>query len=117
MQKERSDKIKNKAKVIAVKLSNPLASEREVAKKAWVSNGTAHTISKEIEQNWATIDNFKVDAIEKIIQKDLTIVELAQAELEKRLKHKPEDMSARDIISSADTSAKASSKVSPYSAR
>lgn len=106
MQKERSDKIKNKAKVIAAKLANPLASEREVAKRAWVGNGTAHRIGKEIEQNGATIDNSKIDAIEKIIQKDLTIVELAQAELEKRLKHKPGDMSARDIISSADTSAK-----------
>ena len=34
VKKERSDKIKNKAKVIAIKLSNPLASEREVAEKA-----------------------------------------------------------------------------------
>ena len=106
VKKERSDKIKNKAKVIAIKLSNPLASEREVAEKAWVWNGTSHRILKDMEQNGASIDSIKIDAIEKIIQKDLTIVELAQAELEKRLKHKPEDMSARDIIASADTSAK-----------
>lgn len=106
MAKERSDKIKNKAKVIAVKLSNPYASEREVAKAAWVSNWTAHTISKEVEQNWATIDNAKIDAIERIIETDKQIVELAQAELQRRIKETPKDISTRDIIASADTSAK-----------
>lgn len=104
--KERSDKIKNKAKVIAVKLSNPLASEREVADKAWVSNGTAHALIKDIEQNWAIIDNTKIDAIERIIETDKNIVELAQAELQRRIKETPKDISTRDIIASADTSAK-----------
>jgi len=104
--KERSDKIKNKAKVIAVKLSNPLASEREIAKKAWVWNGTSHRILKDIEQNGAVIDNSKIDAIEKILEKDINIVRLAQEEIERRIQDNPDGISMRDMISSADVSAR-----------
>jgi hypothetical protein len=48
----------------------------------------------------------KSDHIESIIKKDLQVVNKAQEILLDRLTNNPEDISTRDIISSADVSAK-----------
>lgn len=71
--KNRIDKEINVAKVTNVLLHNPLATEREVAEIAWVSNWTAHNTIKEIEQNWA-----KSEKIEAIATKDISIIEMYQ---------------------------------------
>lgn len=99
----RSDKIRNKTKVIKAVMEDPMASERELAKKLWIWKTTAHEHLKDLKKT-------KNDQIEKIISKDLEIVELATDILKDRLilaKNDPESkMSNRDIIASADVSAK-----------
>ena len=99
-QKERVDKLKNKAKVIAKVIANPLATERELAKDTWLWNWTIHNHLKDIEQNWA-----KSLAIEKIIDQDAKIVELAQKILLERM-NTPDKVSTRDVISASDISAR-----------
>jgi len=81
--KERSDKLRNRAKVIKATLKNPLASQREIAKQQWVSHETVNRIQKEM---WQTVT--KDDRILWICDKDLEIIRLWQAELERRLKDK-----------------------------
>lgn len=100
-QKERVDKIKNKAKVIAKVIANPLATEREIAKETWLWNWTIHNHLKELEQNWA-----KSQAIEKIIEQDAKIVNIAQSILVSRMENTPDKVSTRDLISASDISAK-----------
>lgn len=81
--KERSDKLKNRAKVIKATLKNPLKSQREIAKEQWVSDRTVWRVQAEMSQNVA-----KDDRIIWICDKDLEIIKLWQAELERRLKDK-----------------------------
>lgn len=100
-QKERNDKLINKAKVTKEYLKDPLASQRTIAKRAGVANWTVARNAKELEQTGA-----KVKAIEDIIATDATIVQLAQMEIQRRLQLAPEKEKTRDIISAADTSAK-----------
>lgn len=103
----RSDKAKNLANIWKYLLKNPLATTREVAEAVWIDHWTVARLLDEIPQN-AT----KSEAINNIIEKDLAIVELATEILQERLKkakapETPEDkMSTRDIIASADVSAK-----------
>lgn len=99
--KERVDKTKNKIKVIKELLRDPLQTEREIAKNANIWNWTVHRTKKEMEQNGA-----KSNLIDGIIKKDVEIVKLAQAELQKRIKTNPAKVSTRDIISAWDVSAK-----------
>lgn len=96
----RSDKEKNRIKVIAEVIKDPLASEREIAERVWLWKTTIHEHLQEIP------NTTKSDHIEAIIAKDLDIVNLAQEELQRRLKDKAWDISTRDIIASADVSAK-----------
>ena len=81
--KERSDKLKNRAKVIKATLKNPLKSQREIAKETKVSHETVNRVQKEMWQNVT-----KDDRIIWICDKDLEIIKLWQAELERRLKDK-----------------------------
>ena len=54
--KERSDKLKNRAKVIKATLKNPLKSQREIAKEQWVSDRTVWRVQAEMSQNVAKDD-------------------------------------------------------------
>lgn len=90
--KQRIDKEINIAKVTNALLHNPLATEREVAEIAWVSNGTAHNTIKEIEQNWA-----KSEKIEAIATKDISIIELWLKEIERRLRDSEELKEMRTV--------------------
>lgn len=82
--KERSDKLKNRAKVIKATLKNPLKSQREIAKQVWVSNGTVANVQKELEQSWATKD----DRILWICDADLEIIKLWQKIIQDKLNDK-----------------------------
>lgn len=97
----RSDKAKNIAKVVVARASKPLASQREIARDIWLDDKTVSNLEKELPQISA-----KSDHIETIIQKDLQVVNKAQEILLDRLNTNPDDISTRDIISSADVSAK-----------
>ena len=68
----RKDKIKNKSKVIKELIKNPVLTEREVAKKTWLSNWGVHNHIKEIEQNWA-----ESQIMDRILEMDDKIMELA----------------------------------------
>lgn len=78
--KERSDKLKNRAKVIKATLQNPLASQREIAKQQWVSHETVNRIQKEM---WQAVT--KDDRIVGICDKDLEIITKWQQEIMKKL--------------------------------
>lgn len=90
--KQRIDKEINIAKVTNALLHNPLATEREIAEIAWVSNWTAHNTIKEIEQNWA-----KSEKIEAIATKDISIIELWLNEIERRLSDAEELKAMRTV--------------------
>ena len=78
--KERSDKLKNRAKVIKATLQNPLKSQREIAKETWVNAATVCRNQKEMQQT-ATKD----DRIVGICDKDLEIITKWQQEIMKKL--------------------------------
>lgn len=73
IESKRSDKKKNIDKVAASLAKNPLQSEREIAKDAWVSNWTAHNAKKEVEQTWA-----KDNRIISLTDKDFELMQLIQ---------------------------------------
>lgn len=81
--KERSDKLKNRAKVIKATLKNPLATQREIAKQQWVSLWTVHNVQKEVEQTWT-----KDDRILWICDADLEIIKLWQKIIQDKLNDK-----------------------------
>ena len=95
MTTKRSDKKRNESKVAKVILKNPTASEREIAKLAWVSAGTAHNHKTEIEQSWALSKDPRIRAIS---DKDLQIVNLVQNETLTRL----QDEEQRRAINTLD---------------
>jgi len=78
--KERSDKLRNRAKVIKATLKNPLASQREIAKQQWVSDRTVWRVQSEMSQNVA-----KDDRILWICDKDLEIIKKWQEVIAKKL--------------------------------
>lgn len=86
--KQRIDKEINVAKVTNALLHNPLGNQREIAEEAWVSLWTANAIIWEVEQNWTKA--LKSEKIEKIATKDITIIELWLAEIERRMRSKEE---------------------------
>lgn len=102
----RSDKAKNRAKVLSEVVKDPFATERQIAKNTWLWKTTIHWHLEDIPKTT------KSDQIEKIISKDIEIVNLATDILQDRLRKakKPETdedkMTTRDIIASADVSAK-----------
>lgn len=77
-------------------------SQRKIAKAVWTSVSTVNDHIKLLPKS------NKNEHIEKILEKDINIVNLALDELERRFKDKniKEALSTRDIISSADVSAK-----------
>ena len=81
--KERSDKLRNRAKVIKATLQNPLASQREIAKQQWVSHETVNRVQKEM---WQTVT--KDDRILWICEADLEIIKLWQKIINEKLNDK-----------------------------
>jgi len=102
--KPRGDKIRNRAKIIKEVLNDPTQSQRAIAKKIWIWKTTVKDHLKELPISP------KSDHIEKILEKDLQIVNLATDILINRLELAQSDpeskISTRDIIASADVSAK-----------
>ena len=99
----RNDKARNLAKITNEMLKDPLQSERKLAKKLWVWKTTVNKRIKEISK----VD--KSEQVNRIIEADIEIVEIATKILKDRLKlaeESPESMSTRDVIASADVSAK-----------
>ena len=81
--KERSDKLKNRAKVIKATLKNPLKSQREIAKQVWLSKGTVANVQQELGQSWP-----KDDRILWICDADLEIIKLWQKIIQDKLNDK-----------------------------
>lgn len=100
---ERWDKIRNRAKVIKEIIKDPTQSQREIAKKTGLGKTT---VKEHIDDLPNTTKN---DHITKVIENDAKIVELWQKILLQRMQIAEEDhkaMSARDVISATDLSAK-----------
>jgi len=104
VKKPRGDKIRNRVKIIKEVLKDPTQSERDIAKKVWKSPSTVHEHIKDLP------NSSKSEHIEKILEKDLKILNLSTDILIDRLelaKSDPDNkISTRDIIASADVSAK-----------
>lgn len=98
----RADKKKNIAKVAKAIIQDPLATQREIAKKAWVSNWTAHNMKKEVEQTWA-----KDDRIVWLVEDDFEIVRIAQGIIKDKLLNEEEvaKMKVTDVSTVAKDSA------------
>ena len=88
----RADKKRNIAKVAKEILKNPLLTEKEIAQKTKLGKWTIHRAKKEVEKN-----GVKDDRIVGITETDLKIVQLAQNEIERRLKKTEELEKMRTI--------------------
>lgn len=101
---ERGDKLKNRAKIIKEVMKDPMQSQRDIAKKVKTSVSTVNEHMKDLPKT------NKSEHVEEILKKDLEIVNLATDILKNRLtlaKDDPDNkMSTRDVIASADVSAK-----------
>lgn len=96
--RERAESKKNKASVVKAIVKNPLWTQRERAKEAWVSKWTITNKLGELGQKGT-----KDDRIIGICDDDLKIVKLGQAELLKRLKDTPWKIWVRDIVSAMES--------------
>ena len=81
--KMRTDKAKNKSKIVKEVLKNPLQSQREIAKKVWLWKTT-------IQEHLQDIKTTKDDRILWVCEKDFEIVILWQSIIAERLKDKEE---------------------------
>jgi len=101
---ERGDKLKNRAKIIKAVMKDPMQSQRDIASKVNISVSTVNEHMKDLPKT------SKSEHVEQILKKDLEIVNLATDILKNRLTLAKEDpdskMSTRDVIASADVSAK-----------
>lgn len=81
--RERAESKRNKAKVIKALIKNPLASQREIAKEAWVTVWTVNNKLNQVKQ-W----EIKDDRILWICDADLEIVKLWQQIIKEKLTNK-----------------------------
>lgn len=71
----RKDKLKNKAKVVKEIIKEPFDTQRDTAKKAWVSLGTANKILQELEQSWTK--GMESQILDDILDNDDKIIALS----------------------------------------
>ena len=81
--KMRTDKAKNKSKIVKEVLKNPLQSQREIAKKVWLWKTT-------IQEHLQGIKTTKDDRILWVCEKDFEIVTIWQEIIKQRLQDKEE---------------------------
>lgn len=85
---KRADSERNKAKVAKEVVKNPLQTQREVSEKTWLWLWT-------VNRKWNELEHHKDDRIIWITNRDISIVELAQKEIERRLMDKKETKKMR----------------------
>ena len=98
----RNDKAKNTAKVLKEVIKNPLATQREIAKKTWLWLWTVNRNLETMEQ---------IGTNEKIIDLvalDIEMQELATKEMIRRLKQETDKVNNQDIVRFNETSLKRS---------
>lgn len=88
----RVDKIKNVQKVMKEVIKNPLATQREIAEKSWLSLWAVNGNLKEIEQIWTSSD-----LIIDFVKSDMEVQEKIQEELMRRLTTAPQDIRDPDL--------------------
>lgn len=71
IESKRADKKKNQAKVIKELIKNPSLTERELAKKAWISKTSAHNHKEELGQIWP-----KGEILARVLENDKEIMDL-----------------------------------------
>ena len=89
--RERIESKINKAKVAKEILKNPLQSQREIAKNAWVTVWTVNNKLNQLKQS-------KDDRILWICDTDIQNVVLGQNILQKRMQENPDKLKASDIV-------------------
>ena len=95
----RIDKEKNINKVAVALLNNPLWTQREIAKSAWIPLSTANRAIHEVGQSGT-----KSETIEEIISNDTEITRLWQKILVERMRD--DKINNRDILTAVDQAAK-----------
>ena len=80
----RTDKKKNVWKVAKILIENPHATEREIAKKAWIGNWTVNRAKKELEQTGAKdpVIRYIVDKSKETLEKIKNIQDRYIAQVE-----------------------------------
>ena len=80
---KRADANKNLSKVAKILLEDPLKTEREIAKETWLGKSTVNRQKQELGQNGA-----KDDRIKGLLDKDLDILNMIQAQKIEELQQK-----------------------------
>ncbi len=88
----RADKAQSLSKVIEEKLIDPLASQREIAERTGLSVWNVNDKLNELE-----LSEIKDPRILLITNKDLSIVEVGQAEIDRRLRDEEEIKKMRTV--------------------
>ncbi len=88
---ERKDNIRNKAKVSRALIKDPSLTQREVAKKTWLSNWTVHNQMTKIKQKWA-----EGSVMDRILEQDEEIMDLVNSLTVKHIKTKVENNESLD---------------------
>jgi len=99
----RADKKKNKDKVAASLIKNPLQTEKEISEDTGLGMGTVHRAKKEVEKTGK-----KDDRIISLTDADFEILKLTQKHTKERLedKDKAKKINARDMTYIGDIAAK-----------
>lgn len=92
IESKRADKKANIDKITAWLVKDPLASERKLAKMAWVSPSTAHISKKEIEQSQA-----KDERIISLTDKDFELMQIIQKRKFDRMEDKDDPVNDSDV--------------------
>ena len=97
---KRADKKKNQSEVVKALIKEPTLTERELAKKTWLGNWTAHRHKKELEQNGA-----ESNILDRVLEMDDQIMDLSnQITLQKIMEEAPKDEEGNIIVSSLSLS-------------
>ena len=95
IESKRSDKKKNQANVVKELIKDPTLSERELAKKTWLSNWSAHNHKVELEQSWA-----ESKILDRVLEMDDKIMDLSnQITLQKIIEEAPKDNKWNIVVS------------------
>ena len=103
----RADKLKNVANVAKELLKNPAQTEREIAKKIGVDRSTVNRAKTELHAIAP-----KDVRLSDLIDGDLAVQELAQAEIMRRLVENPAEISGNDLKGFSEMSLKRSQLLS-----
>jgi len=89
----RKDKLKNKAKVVREAIKDPLATQDQIAERAWVWKWTVNRNMQELDQN-----GLEGDIMDRILGMDDRIIDLANQITLRQIENKLENWKELSLI-------------------